>query len=160
MKRRTTMATKRTKKTTRAKKAMHARRSTSRVRPVARQAADRLRETWSDTVARVSAAEKKVEKQVRRLLERNQIGTTDAATLLHDVNARVAKERKRAARQLEARLAAVQARARKERQVVARMASEAAQGALAAFNIPSRKEVHELTRKVDQLSRKIDSLRR
>jgi hypothetical protein len=44
--------------------------------------------------------------------------------------------------------------------MVGRMASDAAQSALAAFNIPSRKEVQELTRKVDQLSRKIDSLRR
>ena len=72
----------------------------------------------------------------------------------------VSRERKKAARQLEARLADLQARARKERQVVARMANEAAQSALAAFNIPSRREVQELTRKVAQLSRKIDSFRR
>jgi hypothetical protein len=31
--------------------------------------------------------------------------------------------------------------------------------ALVAFNIPSRQEVGELTRKVDELSRKIDSFR-
>jgi hypothetical protein len=32
--------------------------------------------------------------------------------------------------------------------------------ALATFNIPSRKEVHELTRKVNDLSKRIDSLKR
>jgi polyhydroxyalkanoate synthesis regulator phasin len=159
MKRRKTMATKRTKTTRRTKRTMHVPRS-ARTRPGARKAADRLLETWSETVAKVTAAEKRIETQVRRLLQRNRISTKDAATLLRDVNARVAKESRKAARQLEARLDALQARARKERAVVARMASEAAQGALAAFNIPSRKEVHELTRKVDQLSRKIDSLRR
>jgi hypothetical protein len=101
-----------------------------------------------------------VEKRVRALLERNRISTRDASTLLKDVNALVGRERKKAARQLEARLQALQARARKERKVVARMANDAAQNALAAFNIPSRQEVQELTRKVDQLSRKIDSFRR
>jgi polyhydroxyalkanoate synthesis regulator phasin len=152
------MATKGTKITRRTKTAVQ--RTATRVRPAARGAADRLRDTWSEAMERVAAAEKRVEKEVRQLLERNRIGTKDAATLLHDVNARVAKERKKASRQLEARLAAFQARARKERQTVARMASDAAQSALAAFNIPSRKEVHELTRKVAELSRKIDSLRR
>jgi len=34
------------------------------------------------------------------------------------------------------------------------------QGALAALNIPSRREVHELTRRVEELSRKIDGFRR
>ena len=40
------------------------------------------------------------------------------------------------------------------------MVDDAVQGALATFNIPSRQEVPELTRKVNELSRKIDSLKR
>jgi polyhydroxyalkanoate synthesis regulator phasin len=124
------------------------------------RAADRLRETWSQTLASLSSAEAAVEKQVRRLLQRNRISTKDASTLLKDVSALLTRERRKAARQLETRLVALQARARKERKAVARMADDAVQGALAAFNIPSRQEVQELTRKVDQLSRKIDSFRR
>ena len=124
------------------------------------KAAHRIRETWSQTVASLASAEAAVEKQVRRLLRRNRIGTKDAATLLRDVNALVTRERKKAGRRLESRLSALQARARKERAAVARMARHAAQGALAALNIPSRKEVQDLTRKVDQLSRKIGSHRR
>jgi hypothetical protein len=111
-------------------------------------------------MASLAAAEKAVEKQVRRVLQRNRIGTKDAATVVKDVKALVTRERKKAARQLEVRLTALQARARKERQVVARMANAAAQSALAAFNVPSRREVQDLTRKVDQLSRKIDARRR
>lgn len=158
------MATKATKKTkTTRRHAPRVRRTAKRVvHRGTRQtkAVDRLRETWSQTVASLASAEAAVEKQVRRLLQRNRISTKDASTLLKDVNALVSRERKKAARQLEGRLAALQVRARKERQVVARMANQAAQSALAAFNIPSRQEVQELTRKVDQLSRKIDSFRR
>jgi polyhydroxyalkanoate synthesis regulator phasin len=149
-----TMAKRKTKSTHKARK------TATRVRPAARKAGGRLRDTWSQTVASVAAAEAAVEKQVRSLLHRKRISTRDASRLLKDVNAMIARERKKAAGQLEARLAALQARARKERLVVARMASDAAQSALAAFNIPSRQEVQDLTRKVDQLSRKIGSLRR
>ena len=151
------MAKTKTKPTRRVRKtATHA----ARVRTRAPKAADRLRDTWSQTVASLAAAEAAVEKQVRRLLQRNRISTRDASTLLKDVNTMIARERRKAAGQLEPRLAALQARARKERAVVARMASDAAQSALAAFNIPSRQEVQDLTRKVDQLSRRIGSLRR
>jgi hypothetical protein len=142
------------------KPARKALKTATRVRPTARKATDRLRDTWSQTVASLAAAEAAVEKQVRRLLQRNRISTKDAKTLLKDVNTMVARERRKAAAQLGVRVAALQARARKERVVVARMASDAAQSALAAFNIPSRQEVQDLTRKVDQLSRKIDSRRR
>ncbi len=158
------MATKATKKTkTTRRHAPRVRRAAKRVahrmtRPP--KATDRLRETWSQTVSSLASAEAAVEKKVRRLLQRNRISTKDASTLLRDVNALASRERKKALRQLEARLTKLQVRARKERDVVARMANQAAQSALAAFNIPSRQEVHELTRKVDQLSRKIDSFRR
>jgi len=59
-----------------------------------------------------------------------------------------------------ASLKALQARALRERQTVARVAEEAVQRALVALNIPSRQEVQELSRKVDELSRKIEGFRR
>lgn len=136
------MATKTTRKTKTKKSSAPAARVRRTKKEMARmsrpqKAADRLRETWSQTVASLASAEVAVEKQVRRLLQRNRISTQDASTLLEHVNALVSRERK----------------------VVARMAGQAAQSALATFNIPSRQEVQELTRKVDQLSRKIDSVR-
>ena len=36
----------------------------------------------------------------------------------------------------------------------------AVQGTLARFNIPSRQEIQDLTRKVDELTRKIESFKR
>lgn len=125
-----------------------------------RKTGDVLKDTWYSTVGAITNAQDGLEKQVRSLLKKNKISTKDAATMLKDVNSLITRERKKALRELEARLSTLQARARKERKAVARMVDDAVQGALAAFNIPSRQEVHELTRKVDELSKKIDSFRR
>jgi polyhydroxyalkanoate synthesis regulator phasin len=40
------------------------------------------------------------------------------------------------------------------------MVDEAVQRTLAALNIPSRQEVHELTRRVEDLSRRVGGFRR
>jgi hypothetical protein len=60
----------------------------------------------------------------------------------------------------EAGASAVQSRVRSESRNAGRFVAEAVQATLAALNIPSRKEVAELTRKVDTLSKKIDKLRK
>ena len=72
---------------------------------------------------------------------------------------RLERERQKAMKQVEGRLAVLQTRAKKERRAVSRMVDEAVQRALAALNIPSRQEVQELTRRVEELSRKIDGFR-
>lgn len=123
-------------------------------------AQNRFRNTWEVAVARVTEAEARVQKEVRALLRRSKIGTQDAATMLRDVRALVERERKKGLKQLEGRLAALQSRVRTERKNAARTIEGAVQGALARFNIPSRQEVQELTRKVNELSRKIESARR
>jgi phosphate uptake regulator len=123
-------------------------------------AQSRFRNTWEVAVARVTEAEARVQKEVRALLRRSKIGTQDAATMLRDVRALVERERKKGLKQLEGRLAALQSRVRTERKSAARTIEGAVQGALARFNIPSRQEVQELTRKVNELSRKIESARR
>jgi len=120
----------------------------------------RFRTTWDQAVARVTEAEARVQKEVRALLQRSKIGTRDAATLLRDVRVLVERERKKGLKQLEGRLAALQGRVRTERKNAAKAVEGAVQGALARFNIPSRQEVQELTRKVNELSRKIESVRR
>jgi hypothetical protein len=73
---------------------------------------------------------------------------------------RAERERRRAMKRLEAEMLKLQSRAKKERRAMGRMVDETVQGALAALNIPSRHEVHELTRRVEELSRKIDGFRR
>jgi polyhydroxyalkanoate synthesis regulator phasin len=119
-----------------------------------------LRETWASTLDALTAAEGKVEKQIKGLLKQNRMGAGDAAEMLKDLGARLARERKKALKQLDVRLTALQARLHKDRRVVRRMVDDAVKGTLAAFNIPSRHEVAELTKKVDELSKKIDAFKR
>jgi hypothetical protein len=126
----------------------------------ARAAGDRIRETWDATVEAVTSAEAEAERQLRRILARNKIKPADARTALLAFRARVAKQRQKAGRELETKLAAVQQRLRRDGKSLGRAVGEAVRGTLVALNIPSRREVSELTSKVDELSRKIDGYRR
>lgn len=127
---------------------------------VRRSAAERLRQTWTSTVDAITAAESDLEAQVKAVLHRNKISTKDASAMFKDLSALVGRERKKALRDLEVRLGAIQARAVKQRKVVGAAVDDALQSALARFNLPTRTEVRELTRKVDDLSRKIDRFKR
>lgn len=134
------------------------RRSRPRVR--ARQTKSRLGKTWKETQAALSSAEATVEKRVRALVKRSGVDTRQARETLAAWRHRLDRERKKAMKQVEGRLAGFQSRARKERQALTRAVDDAVQRALAALNIPSRHEVHALTRRVTELSRKIDRFRR
>jgi hypothetical protein len=113
-----------------------------RVVPQARKARSRLEQTWKETRAALSSAEGTVEKRVKVW------------------RGRLDRERRKALKQVEGRLSVLQTRARKERRALARMVDEAVQRTLAALNIPSRQEVHELTRRVEELSRNVGGFRR
>jgi len=126
----------------------------------ARGTGEVLREAWTSTQHALVSAEAEMEKRAKRLLKQSNVDTREAAEALRGLGARLEKGRKKALKQLEGRLATLQARLHKERLVVGRRVDEAVKNALATFNIPSRKEVAELTRKVDELSRKIDGLKR
>ncbi len=130
------------------------------LRTRAEQAAQAVRETWQSALEALSEAEGDVEKQVRHLLAANRIDASDAGTLLKTVGSALDRGRQGAVRELETRAAAVQQRIADERQALRRAIDEGVQSTLASFNIPSRKEVAELTHKVEALSRKIDALRR
>jgi len=113
-------------------------------KPAGRRVAARtaIRDGWAQAMKALASAEAGVQKQVKTL------GT------------RLEHERKRALKELESRLAAVRARLEKERKVVGKTVDKAVHRALAALDIPSRREIGELTRKVDELSHKIDAYRR
>ena len=93
------------------------------------------------------------------LLKRNRIQARDAAGVMRELGSRAEVERRKALKDLETRLGTLQSRMQKERKVVGRAVGEAVTGALARLNIPSRREVTELTKKVDQLGAKIDAFR-
>jgi polyhydroxyalkanoate synthesis regulator phasin len=119
-----------------------------------------LREAWGVAVERLSAAEAQVEKQVQRIMKRSKIDPREAKSMLAYLGTRLDRERRKATKDVEARLKTLQARVKKERKAATKLVHEGVQQALAALNIPSRREVSELTGKVEELSRKIDALRR
>lgn len=143
-----------------AKKTIVKRKKTAKRKVASSTAGARLRETWSATLATLASAEAEVEKQIRTLLKNNNISAKDARSALKDLRTRIDRERRKGLKQLDSRLQGLQTRIRKERKNVSRMVEEGVQSALAALNIPSRKEVADLTAKVEQLSRKIDTVRR
>lgn len=119
-----------------------------------------LQQTWTKTQKAFDSAEATLEKKVRDLVEKTGVDTRQASAALKDWRRRIEKEGRRARRELEGRLAALQARARKEQRKVSRTVDETVQRTLAALNIPTRDEIQELGRRVDLLSRKIDRFRR
>lgn len=119
-----------------------------------------LGRTWKDTRAAITSAEATLEKRVRALVKRSGLDTHQVRKALKQWTTRLERERKSALKQVEGSLAQFQTRARKERRALARTADGAVRRALAALNIPSRSEVHDLTRRVEELSRKIDRFRR
>lgn len=131
----------------------------ARTTPV-RTAAGRFEKTWKETQAALSSAEATVERRVKALAKRSGVDTRQATQTLQAWGHRLERERKKAFRRVEARLADLQTRARKERRTLTRSVDDAVRRTLAALNIPSRSEVHELSRRVEELSRKIDRFRR
>ena len=123
-------------------------------------AGEKLRATWSAALSAVTSAEAEMQRQIGELLKRNKITQKDASAALSDLQDRFQKERKKAVKQLEASLSELQGRVKKERKNLGHAVDDAVHGALVAFNIPSRKEVAELTRKVDELTKKIDGFRK
>jgi hypothetical protein len=63
-------------------------------------------------------------------------------------------------RQIEGRLVGLRARADRERRAIGHKLDAAVRRALVALDMPSRKELQVLTRRVEELSRRIDALRR
>ena len=135
-------------------------RTTRRAPAPARRAKSRLQQTWKETQAALSSAEGKVEKRVKEIVKRSGVDTRQATRTLKAWGGRLDRERKKAVKQVEGRISTLQVRARKERRALARMVDEAVQRTLAALNIPSRQEVHQLTLRVEELSRKVGGYRR
>ena len=117
--------------------ATRAKRSGRRAATNARTAGLMMRQTWGAAVTALTAAEEEMARQLGQLLRRNRITARDAGAALAGLRTRLDRERKNLGRTLDA----------------------AVHGALARVNVPSRREVAELTRKVDELSRRIEGLR-
>jgi hypothetical protein len=101
-----------------------------------------------------------LEKRALSFMRSAGVDPDKAAETLTALRQRLGLERRKAAKQVEGRLLLLRARARKERRVLGQLVDDAVRRTLVALDMPSRKELHALTRRVEELSRKIDGLRR
>ncbi len=121
--------------------------------PAVRDERGRLARSWDETRATL-------EQRARALMKTSGVDPDKAAERLAALRQRLDRERRKAVKRVEGRLVGLRARARKERRVLTSKADEAVHRALVALDIPSRKELHELTRRIEDLTRKIDALQR
>jgi polyhydroxyalkanoate synthesis regulator phasin len=121
---------------------------------------DPLRDTWVTAMDALHSAQEEAEKQLRGTLKRNKISAKEATDVIKNVRKRFEKQRRKAVKEFDAGVSSFQLRMTKERKALTKMANDAVRHALASLNIPSRREVAELTRKVEQLSKKIDAFKR
>lgn len=135
--------------------ALKARRSARKAVQNARTAGDMMRETWSAAVTALTSAEEQMAHQLRLMLRRNHITPAAAATALSDLRERFTRERTRARRRIDEGVGDIAARLDQERKVVSRALDSAVHGALASFDIPTRREVAQLTKKVEELTRRV-----
>ena len=119
-----------------------------------------LREAWHVTLKALSSAEREVDTQVRGLLKRNKLNPKDAQKLLDSFGKRLEKERVKTLKEMQSGVKKLQGQVQKEQKSLNRAIDDAVEQALAALNIPSRREVTTLSRRVQQLSKKIDALQK
>jgi polyhydroxyalkanoate synthesis regulator phasin len=123
-------------------------------------AAETLRSAWAHAQEALGEAQVQLERQVKAALKHNKIGGRQADVVLRELTTRFEKERRKAQRSFEAQVATLAGRFQKGGKAAGKRVGQAVEHALAALNIPSRREVADLTRKVAELSRKIDALKR
>jgi hypothetical protein len=124
------------------------------------RATGRLETTWRDARKALRSAEGAVGRRVAAFARSRGIDTKELAHRAELWRSRIDREGKKARKRALAGLAELQQRAARERTSVAHAADAAVARALAALNIPSRREVQELSRRVERLATRVDALRR
>ena len=133
-----------------------------KTRPAARTraAANRNDSRWDDARRALRSAKGELGRRVADLARRGGIDTTRLARRADALRSRLDRDGRKARKRLEAGLVQLQKRAQRERRTLAHAADGAVARALAALNIPTRRELQELSRRVEQLSSRVAALRR
>jgi poly(hydroxyalkanoate) granule-associated protein len=121
---------------------------------------DRLQEAWKTAGGALHTAQTEAERQLAKALKKNRFHAREVRDGVDAFRKRFERERRRLAREFDRQVESIGDRVQQERQNLVDAIDEGVRNGLAALNIPSRKEVAELTRKVERLSHRIDSLRR
>ena len=136
-----------------------ARKSKKTRTPARARAATQFETTWNDARRAIRSAEGVLGKRVAEFARRRGIDTKELVHRAELWRSRLDRESRKARKRVELRLAELSKRAHHERNTVARVADDAVARALAALNIPTRREVQELSRRVGRLSSRIDTIR-
>jgi len=123
-------------------------------------AARRIGNLWQDARGAFRSAENQARKRVTAFARRNGVDTKELVERARQMRGRIERDGRKARKAALARLVQLQQRARDERRNLTRMADHAVARALAALDIPTRREVHELSRRVELLSTRVGALRR
>jgi hypothetical protein len=127
--------------------------------PARTRAATPFETTWKDARRAIRSAEGVLGKRLAAFARRGGLETKELAHRAELWRSRLDREGRKARKRVEIRLAELSKRAQQERKTVARVADDAVARALGALNIPTRREVQELSRRVGRLSSRIDSIR-
>lgn len=139
---------------------MTTRKKTRRAAPARPKRSERLERTWDETRRALRTAEASVGRKVAELVEQSGLDARDVLKQAEAWRSRLGREGRSARKRAMARLAELQKRARRDGRQIRSGVDDAVARALAALNIPSRREVQELSRRVEQLSARIDRMRR
>ena len=130
-------------------------------------ATHRLQTTWQDAKTTLKGARRAllgtdgaIRKQVAAFARRNGIDTKQLARSADRWRSRFDREGRKARKSLEIRLGQLQQRAQRDRRTLARVADDAVSRTLAALNIPTRRELQQLSRRVEQLTNRVGARRR
>jgi poly(hydroxyalkanoate) granule-associated protein len=118
------------------------------------------RKTRTAARARATSRLEIVGRRVAAFARSRGIDTRELAHTAELWRGRIDREGKKARKRALAGLAELQQRAVRERKSLSHAADEAVARALAALNIPSRREVQELSRRVERLATRVEALRR
>jgi poly(hydroxyalkanoate) granule-associated protein len=119
----------------------------------------RLEKTWNDTRRALRSAEVTVGKRVAALVQRSGLEPREVMRQAELWRGRLDREGKKARKRVEARLVQLKHRATHNRRSLTKSVDDAVARALGALNIPTRREVQQLQRRVEELKARVERLR-
>jgi len=138
---------------------MPARKQTVRRKDTRTTPRGRLEKTWNDTRRALRSAELTVGKRVAALVQRSGLEPREVMRQAELWRGRLDREGKKARKRVEARLVQLKHRATRDRRSLSKSVDDAVARALGALNIPTRREVQQLQRRVEELKARVERLR-
>lgn len=139
---------------------MAAKKRSVRKQAVRAARAGRLEKTWDDTRRALRSAEATVGKRVAALAQRSGLEPREVMRQAEQWRSRLDREGRKARKRVSAQLGELRQRASRDRRALTRAVDGGVARALAALNIPTRREVQQLQRRVEELKARVERLRR